>query len=715
VATDDERSIDRWTIVVDPVAPTRRRAWEAIMTLGDGRFGTRGLSEVTGSPSWPATWAAGVYDGDDVPELLAGPLWAITDLEPDDGWDESAELDLRHAVVVNRFVHRTNRHRVVSTRFASLAHPGLMGFRVIGPVEAVVNGPPLLPPKRAGHAASAHSVDDGFLQIVVGGRRGAIAAVGTQFVEDADDRRTISRLAVYSAGKSDVSLSALAVSAREALATRIATGFDRLLDEHRAAWDRRWNIVGTEIDGQPDLDEGVKLAEFHLLSCGRHRSNAATDRDHGSDVDEDEVAIGARGLTGTAYRGHVFWDTDVFAVPALAALTPGTARAALTYRSNRLASARSRAQADGRAGARFPWESAEIGDDVTPCEGRDLHGTVIPILTGKLEEHIVADVAWAVATYELWTDDAQFMRTRGIEILTETARYWASRAEIDDDGSAHIRGVIGPDEYHERVNDNAFTNVMARFNLRTAADHGDRLGMVAEQERRSWLELAARFVDGLDPQTGVYEQFAGFHDLDHTVVSAIGDPPLSADALLGHDRIQHTQISKQPDVLMLHHMVPDEVGPSTLLPNLDVYLPLTAHGSSLSPAICSALLARAGRLDEAVHWFRIAARLDLDDRAHTTSGGVHIATMGGVWQALTSGFLGIRARQGGLTVDPHVPVDWGRVEHRFVYRNAPVVVELDGDDLKIRCGNDLPLILRDEIFTATTHRFRHTPHGWERQ
>ena len=427
------------------------------------------------------------------------------------------------------------------------------------------------------------------------------------------------------------------------------------------------------------------------------------------------MAIGARGLTGTAYRGHVFWDTDVFVLPALAALAPGAARAALTYRSNRLASARARALAEGRSGARFPWESADIGDDVTPAEGRDLHGTVIPILTGELEEHIVADVAWAVATYQLWTDDAQFMRTRGVEILAETARYWASRAEIDDDGSAHIRGVIGPDEYHERVDDNAFTNVMARFNLRTAAEHGDRLGMVGGHERRAWLELADRFVDGLDAQTGVYEQFAGFNDLEHTVVSAIGDPPLSADVLLGHDRIQCTQINKQPDVLMLHHMVPDEVGSSTLQPNLDVYLPLTAHGSSLSPAICSGLLARAGRLDEAVHWFRIAARLDLDDRARTTAGGVHVATMGGVWQALTSGFLGIRACQGGLTVDPHVPADWGRVVHRFVYRSAPVVVELDGDDLQIGCDKDLPLILRDEVFTATTHRLRHTSRGWERQ
>ncbi len=685
------------------------------MTLGDGRFGTRGLSEVTGSPSRPATWAAGVYDGAGVPELLAGPLWATTDLEPDDGWDESAELDLRHSVVVNRFVHRTNGHRVVSTRFASLVHPGLMGLRVIGPVGAVVNGPPLLPPKRAGHVSTSRSVDDGFLEMAVTGRRGAIAAVGTQCVEDADDLRTISRLAVYSAGRSDASGAALAASAREALATRVAIGFERLLEQHRAAWDRRWNDVGTEIGGQPELDVGVKLAEFHLLSCCKYRDDAAVDRDGGHPVDEDEVAIGARGLTGTAYRGHVFWDTDVFALPALAALAPGTARAALTYRSNRLASARARARADGRAGARFPWESADIGDDVTPAEGRDLHGTIIPILTGALEEHIVADVAWAVATYQLWTDDAEFMRTRGIEILTETARYWASRAEIDDDGSAHIRGVIGPDEYHERVDDNAFTNVMARFNLRTAAVQCGRLGAVGGQERRAWMELAERFADGLDAQTGVYEQFVGFHQLEHTVVSTIGDPPLSADVLLGHDRIQHTQISKQPDVLMLHHMVPDEVAPSTLQPNLDLYLPLTAHGSSLSPAICSGLLARCGRLDEAVHWFRIAARLDLDDRARTTAGGVHIATMGGVWQALTSGFLGIRACEASLTVDPHVPADWGRVLHRFVYRRAPVVVELDGDELQIRCTNDLPLILRDEVFTATTHRFRHTPQGWERQ
>ena len=325
----------------------------------------------------------------------------------------------------------------------------------------------------------------------------------------------------------------------------------------------------------------------------------------------------------------------------------------------------------------------------------------------------MADVAWAVVRYSEWTGDEVFMRDHGDEMLAECARYWASRVEADADATLHVRGVIGPDEYHEAVDDDAYTNVMARWTLRAAAARWRGGNAVEAGERRAWLDIADRLVDGFDPATGVYEQFAGYHGLEPVLVSSLGSPPMSADALLGHDRIQQLQIIKQPDVLMLHHMVPDEVAPGSLLPNLDRYLPRTAHGSSLSPAIMAGLLARAGRFEEAVELFQLAAYLDLRDLTGTTAGGLHLATMGGLWQALHQGFLGVRAIGSGLTVDPSIPAAWGRVVHRSCHRGRPVVVAVDGDDATVSAAGDLSVRLASgEERTGTVLGLVRHREGW---
>ena len=173
---------------------------------------------------------------------------------------------------------------------------------------------------------------------------------------------------------------------------------------------------------------------FHLLSAAG---------------DGDETAVGARGLTGGAYAGHVFWDAEVFVLPALAAIRPASARAMLEYRIRRLPAAQARARANGFGGARFPWESAGDGSDVTPqsVQGRDDES--VPIATGSHEEHIVADVAWAATHYAAWTGDAAFLAGAGGDLVVETARYWASRIQTGADGNGHLYGVMGPDEYHE--------------------------------------------------------------------------------------------------------------------------------------------------------------------------------------------------------------------------------------------------------------------------
>ena len=383
---------------------------------------------------------------------------------------------------------------------------------------------------------------------------------------------------------------------------------------------------------------------------------------------------------------------------------PRAARAMLEYRVRRLPAAFRAAHAQRREGARFPWESAWSGRDVTPAEVRDARGELVPVLTGKLEEHIVADVAWAVACYVDWTGDEAFASGSGGELIVQCARWWASRIELDEDGRGHIRGVIGPDEYHGLVDDNAFTNVMARWNLRRAAEVCGR--SVDDRERHGWLELADRLVDGYDPATRIHEQFAGFHGLEPLLIADVAPQrPVAADMLLGHERTRGAQIVKQADVLMLHYLVPGEVAGGSLEPNLDFYEPRTAHGSTLSPGVHAALLARAGRLAEAVEMLRLTSRIDLDDIGHMTAGGLHLAAMGSVWRTLACGFAGLYPVGDALAIDPVIAPGWETLELRVRFRESRVRVRIRPG--AVEASADRPLT----VLSPSGERVELTPAG----
>jgi trehalose/maltose hydrolase-like predicted phosphorylase len=261
------------------------------------------------------------------------------------------------------------------------------------------------------------------------------------------------------------------------------------------------------------------------------------------------------------------------------------------------------------------------------------------------------------------------------------------------DGFRHIDGVIGPDEYHENVNDNAFTNAMARWNLRTAA----RRAAAPAGERKTWSELAATLVDGYDHGSGLYEQFEGYHSLEPIAVRDLAEPPFAADVLAGRARIAGSQVIKQPDVLMIHHLLPEEAEPGSLAANLDFYMPRTAHGSSLSPAIAALLHARAGRPDAAAELLRLSLRIDLEDLGGTTSAGVHIGACGGAWQAVVHGFLGARVSNGVLHLDPVLPTAWSSLEARFRCMEREVRVRVDGDRLTVDASAPLTVRLADGV------------------
>jgi trehalose/maltose hydrolase-like predicted phosphorylase len=454
-------------------------------------------------------------------------------------------------------------------------------------------------------------------------------------------------------------------------------GYDLLFAAHVREWAARWSRCDVRIWG-PDRDQlGIRFAIFHMLVC-------APDTD-------DRVSIGAKGLHGEGYRGHVFWDTEVFVHPFFCAVFPATARNLLMYRYHTLPGARRKAAGRGYRGAMFAWESADSGDETTPAWTKPdpATGRRIRIWCGDTEDHITADVAHAVWTYWQWTGDDEFFRDYGAEIVIEAGRFWASRATWNEQESRYeYLRVIGPDEYHENIDNNAFTNYMAKWTIEAALSASEWL---ATNHPSTWRDLSGRldltrgeqdemrrvaqavYLPLPDPGTGVIEQFDGFWDLEDITggIQDLIDAGRPADMALIQDMARHRRLLKQADVVMLAKLLPDLFDRDTWAANYDYYSARTAHGSSLSPSAHALVAARLGRDDQAYRHFQRSLALDLCDSMGNLGDGIHMANLGGIWQAAVFGFAGARLdaqAEHGIRVAPLLPDAWDRLEASIVVR-----------------------------------------------
>jgi trehalose/maltose hydrolase-like predicted phosphorylase len=462
-----------------------------------------------------------------------------------------------------------------------------------------------------------------------------------------------------------------------ALARSRGLGWRAVLTAHEAAWDARWTAGDVLIEGDDDLQRALRFAVYHLTSA--------------ANPEDDHISIGARALTGDAYFGHVFWDTEIYLLPFYTAVWPEAARALLMYRFHALSGARAKAAQIGCKGALYAWESADTGVETTPERVVGPDGAPIDILTGKMEQHISADVAYAVWRYWRATGDDGFLLKAGAEILLETARFWASRAAPEADGKRHIRHVIGPDEYHEDVDDNAFTNVMARWNIARAlevtellrARWPDRAGALQEKlaiddaELADWRDAMTRIASGLDPASGLFEQFAGFHALEPLDLAAYPDIKVPIDVVIGRERTQRSQVVKQADVVTLIALLPEEFPGSMADTNFRHYEPHCAHGSSLSAGMHALVAARLGDGETALRYLREAAALDLDPDP-SSAGGVRIAGLGGLWQAVVLGFGGLELAGDQLEIKPRLPPQLRSLSFRACWRGRSVAIRIAG-------------------------------------
>ncbi len=484
---------------------------------------------------------------------------------------------------------------------------------------------------------------------------------------------------------------------RSKLDASSSVGWRRVLDAHGAAWADRWRYSTVSITGDPAAEQALRFAAYHLIGA----ANPA----------DPTVSVAARALTGPDYMGHVFWDTEIYLLPFYCLTWPQAARAMLMYRHRTLPAARAKAAGMGWRGAMFAWESADTGAETTPEQAVGPDRRVVQILCGRQEQHITADVAYAVWHYWMATGDESFLRDAGAEILLEAARFWASRAGLEADGHRHIRGVTGPDEYHETVDDNAFTNVMARWTIRRAIEVAALLRErwpgtwtdlfvrldLGDRELGQWQAVADAMATGFDSSTGLFEQFDGYFRLEPIDLASYAGRSVPMDVVLGRERTVKSQVVKQADVVALLGLLPDEfVGDSGAV-NFDYYLPRCSHGSSLSRAMHGLVAARLGRSTTALAFLRETAAIDLADTHAALDGGVHVAALGGVWMITVLGFAGLTLLPDALAIDPKLPAGWSSLEFACQWRGRLLrfcVDQAEGLTAALETGEPMTLVVQ---------------------
>ncbi|MBJ3590498.1 glycoside hydrolase family 65 protein [Salmonella enterica subsp. enterica serovar Saintpaul] len=453
----------------------------------------------------------------------------------------------------------------------------------------------------------------------------------------------------------------------------VQQGYDALLAESTANWQEWWQGRRVQVNSSDKADQrALDFALYHLrVMTPEH---------------DERSSIAAKGLTGEGYKGHIFWDTEVFLLPFHLFTEPKTARSLLRYRWHNLPGAREKARRNGWQGALFPWESARSGEEETP-EFAAINirtGLRQKVASAQAEHHLVADIAWAVINYWHATGDMQFMSREGMALLLETAKFWISRAVMVNK-RLEIHDVIGPDEYTEHVNNNAFTNYMAGYNVEQALHFARQLGCSDE----TFIHRAEHFLQHLwrpeVQQDGVLPQDDSFLSKPAIDLSKYKVKAGKQTILLDYSRaeVNEMQILKQADVVMLTYMLPEQFSPQTCLTNLRFYEPRTIHDSSLSKAIHGIVAARCGDSAQGYRFWREGAQIDLGDDPHSCDDGIHAAATGAIWLGAIQGFAGVSVRHGELHLDPALPEHWQTLTFPLRWQGVDLQITLNATEIHI--------------------------------
>ncbi|MFE7436873.1 glycoside hydrolase family 65 protein [Streptomyces tendae] len=447
-----------------------------------------------------------------------------------------------------------------------------------------------------------------------------------------------------------------------ALAAAEHGGWDGLVAEQRDYLDDFWARADVEVHGDEEIQQAVRFALFHVLQAGARA---------------EQRAIPAKGLTGSGYDGHAFWDTEMFVLPVLTYTAPKAVAEALRWRQATLPAARDRATQLGLRGAAFPWRTIDgsEGSAYWPA--------------GTAAFHVAADIAHAAVRYTAATGDTDFERETALELLVETARLWRSLGHHDPHGVFHIDGITGPDEYSAVVDDNTYTNLMARSNLLAAADvcerhpeEATRLGVDAE-ESAAWRDAAEAVHIPYNEEIGVHEQHAGFTRHQRWDFANTGPDQYPLMLHFPYFDVYRKQVVKQSDLVLAMYTCGSwfdaHCDEDQMAANFAYYEPLTVRDSSLSACCQAVVAAQTGHLRLAYDYATEAALMDLADLEHNTRDGLHIASLAGTWMALVAGFGGTRRDGDSLRFTPRLPEKFSRLAFRLQFRGRCLQVEIGPD------------------------------------
>ena len=447
-----------------------------------------------------------------------------------------------------------------------------------------------------------------------------------------------------------------------------------LLEENTSWWEKTWEKSDISIEGDEENQQGIRYCIFQMYQTYHGAVPGAN--------------IGAKGLTGEAYNGNAFWDTETYCLPFFLFHNKEAARNLLYFRYATLEEAKKRAGELDCKGAFYP---------IATISGRECCNLW---QHASLQLQASTAVAYGIWIYEKLMDDMDFLADYGLEMLIEISRMLASRGAYSaKNGHFGFYGVMGPDEFQMMVNHNCYTNFMGRFTFQYTLEavgqvkkySQEKYDLVAkkvglnEEELQDFKEKAERMYIPYDKESRIYEQHQGFSDLPHIDIDAI---PIEEFPLYSHwtyDRIYRNDMIKQPDVLMFLLLFNSSFDKETLKRNYEYYEPKCIHESSLSPSVHSILASQLGKKKESYEFFQFATRMDLDNYNRNSSEGIHTTSIAAAWMNIVYGFGGLRSDGEGISLAPTIPEKWNKYRFRIVYKNTILEVQVEKKEVCIRC------------------------------
>lgn len=741
-------SDDKWLIFQNEYNTEVNPRYETLFTLTNGYMGVRGTFEEGSEGERSGNFIAGIFGKSDaqVREIVNAQNWLRIKLYVE-GEELSLDkcqliefkriLDMKKGILFRsmlikdskdritriegyRFISRSDRHRSAIKLFVTpVNYSGVVG------IESIIDGTVLnsadSPKHRVKHLKVADNsslnksgvyletatIDDD-IRIATGSavrlyhyedkEKNNIAKfkrflpLGERSIEyfefDGTENKTvvIDKFIITYTSR-DVKKGLLKSTVEKELFAFAQEGIDKELQRHIEVYEELWSVADINIEGDEEADKALRFNIFHLMSS----------------VNENDpmVSIAAKALHGEGYKGHVFWDTEIFMLPFFIYVHPKAAKTLLMYRYNMLDAARKNAALNGYKGAQYPWESADTGEEETPKWGFDYMGNPVRIWTGDLEHHITADIAFAVWEYFRATEDIEFMLNYGAEIIFETARFWVSRCEyVKELDRYEINNVIGPDEFHEHVDNNAYTNYLAKWNIKKGLELINMLKekypehyhaisnkiCLTNEEMEKWKEVEEKIYIPYDKDKKLIEQFEGYFDKKDYVIDKFDENnmPIWPEGV-DITKLGDTQLIKQADVVMLMLLLGEEFDEETKRINYEYYEKRTMHKSSLGPSMYAIMGLKVGDHKNAYQSFMRSANVDLVDNQGNTKEGLHAASAGGTWQVAVFGFGGMEIdKEGALNINSWLPEKWDKLSYKVFWKGNLIEVIVTKQEVTVK-------------------------------